>query len=124
MAFDQGLAQRVREFLEDRVGLVEKKMFGGVCFLLQGNMACGIINDDLIVRVGPGAYENALGLPDTRKFDITVRPMRGWVMVSSDGHEADEDLEAWVEKGAQFALTLPSKSDCILAEDYPCGLFS
>ena len=109
MAFDRGLAQRVRELLAEEEGFVEKKMFGGVCFLLHGNMACGIINDDLIVRVGLLDYEAALALPHTRCFDITGRAMKGWVMVSTVGHEADDDLSGWVRKGANFALTLPPK---------------
>ena len=71
MAYDQGVAQRVREILGDEPGYDEKKMFGGICFLLHGNMACGIINDDLIVRVGPDRYQAALGLPHTREFDVT-----------------------------------------------------
>ncbi len=109
MAFDRGLAQRVRELLAEKEGFAEKKMFGGVCFLLHGNMACGIINDDLIVRVGLLDYEAALALPYTRCFDITGRAMKGWVMVSTVGHEADDDLSGWVRKGTNFALTLPPK---------------
>ena len=84
-------------------------MFGGVCFLLHGNMACGIINDDLIVRVGRPDYESSLALPHTRRFDITGRAMKGWVMVAADGYEADDGLSGWVRKGTIFALTLPPK---------------
>jgi len=72
-------------------------------------MACGILNDEVIVRVGPQQYEDSLELPHTRKFDITGRPMKGWVMVSHDGHESDEDLMSWVQKGVNFALSLPPK---------------
>ncbi|MFC1524128.1 TfoX/Sxy family protein [Thermodesulfobacteriota bacterium] len=107
MAYDKGLAQRVREILEDQDGYVEKTMFGGVCFLLHGNMACGILNDDIIVRVGPENYESCLQQPYTRKFDITGRPMKGWVMVDPEGHESDEDLSLWLGKGVTFALSLP-----------------
>ncbi len=109
MAYDEGLAQRVRELLEERPGYNEKKMFGGMCYLLHGNMACGIINDDLIVRVGPDNFEGALKLPHTRSFDITGRAMKGWVMVSSAGHDSDEKLADWVQKGVEFALSLPPK---------------
>jgi TfoX/Sxy family transcriptional regulator of competence genes len=109
MAYNEGLAQRVRVVLEGKSGLVEKKMFGGVCFLLRGNMACGILNESLIVRIGLEKYEKALKQPHTSKFDITGKPMKGWVMVSSEGHNTDERLSYWIEQGVAFALTLPEK---------------
>ena len=109
MAYDEGLAQRVRELLEEETGFNEKRMFGGICFLLYGNMACGIINDDIIVRVGTEKYEGLLQLPHVRKFDITGRPMKGWVMVSYEGYESDEVLSEWIERGLDFALSLPPK---------------
>jgi hypothetical protein len=109
MAYDKGLAQRVRELLEEKPGFVEKKMFGGICFLLCGNMACGIIHEDLIVRAGAERYEASLKLPHTRKFDITGKPMKGWVMVSSEGYETDEDLFHWIQQGVHYALSLPPK---------------
>lgn len=109
MAYDEGLAQRVREMLEERPGYVEKVMFGGIGFMLHGNMACGVIGSDLIVRVGPERYEGALAEPHTKLFDMTGRPMRGWVVVVPDGYEADEDLQTWVEKGVEHALSLPPK---------------
>lgn len=109
MAYDEGLAQRVREIMQEKPGFNEKKMFGGVCFLLHGNMACGILNDELIVRAGPEKYEDYLKLPHTRKFDITGKPMKGWVMVSYEGHETDEALFEWVQLGENFALSLPPK---------------
>jgi len=109
MAYDEGLAQRVREQLQEAPGYVEKKMFGGVCYLLDGNMACGILNEDLIVRVGAERYEASLQLPHTRKFDITGKPMKGWIMVSHDGHAADDDLSDWLQRGISFASSLPPK---------------
>ena len=109
MAYDEGLAQRIREALGERPGLVEKKMFGGVGFLVRGNMACGVHTDALIVRVGPEGYQDALARSHTKEFDITGRPMKGWVMVMSDGYESDEAVEDWVQRGVDFALTLPSK---------------
>jgi hypothetical protein len=109
MGYDKGLADRVRALLEGKSGFNEKNMFGGVCFLLRGNMACGVLNDDLIVRVGPEKYEEALQMRFTRPFDITGRPMKGWVMVSAEGHKKKHDLAAWVERGSAFALTLPAK---------------
>jgi TfoX/Sxy family transcriptional regulator of competence genes len=109
MPYDEGLAQRVRELLEEEPGFDEKKMFGGICFLLFGNMVCGIINDDLIVRVGVDVYEEALKLAQTKKFDLTGRPMRGWVMVLSPSLESDENLSQWVQKAVTYVRSLPSK---------------
>ena len=109
MAYDQKLAERVRALLKDSPGFTEKKMFGGVGFLLSGNMACGVLNDDLIVRVGPQQYEDMLKLPNTRLFDITGRPMKGWVMVSAKGSKTKKNLSIWVDRGVSFALTLPAK---------------
>ena len=109
MAYDEGLAQRVRDIMIDEPGLVEKKMFGGVGFMLDGNMACGVNKEDLIVRVGPENYGQAVIQPHTRPFDITGRPMKGWVMVAPAGVAADEDLQGWVHRGINFARTLPPK---------------
>ena len=109
MAYDEGLAQRIREVLGEQPGLVEKKMFGGIGFMVRGNMACGVNKDALIVRVGSEKHEEALARPHTRPFDITGRPMKGWVMVVSDGYESDESLEDWVQQGLDFALSLPTK---------------
>ena len=109
MAYDEGLAQRVREVMEAHPMTDEKKMFGGVGFMIDGNIACGVLNDELIVRVGPLDYQAALDQRHTREFDITGRAMKGWIMVQADGYESDEALEIWVEKGVAFALTLPPK---------------
>ena len=109
MAYDEGLAQRIREVLDDLPALVEKKMFGGVGFMVQGNMACGVNGSNLIVRVGPERYEEALTQPHARVFDFTGRPMKGWVMVAPGGHETDETLADWVQQGVEFVLSLPAK---------------
>jgi TfoX/Sxy family transcriptional regulator of competence genes len=109
MAYDEGLAQRVREEMGELPGYVEKRMFGGIGFMLHGNMACGVIEEDLIVRVGAERHQSALEAPHTRPFDMTGRPMTGWVVVTAEGYEADEDLEAWVAQGMAYALTLPAK---------------
>lgn len=109
MAYDEGLVHRMRDLVGERNDLVEKKMFGGVAFMLQGNMACGVLNDDLIVRVGPEQYEEALAAAHTRPFDTTGRPMTGWVMVEPAGYAEDEDLDRWVQKGLAFAGSLPAK---------------
>ena len=109
MAFDKGLAHRVEELLRSQPGFVEKKMFGGVGFMLHGNMACGINKDNLVVRVGPDKYEAALDRPYTTVFDITGKPMKGWVLVEPPGLESDEMLSEWVQQGVDFALSLPPK---------------
>ncbi len=109
MAYDEGLAHRVRGIINDEPGMVEKKMFGGVGFLLNGNMACGVNKDDLIVRVGPDSYAQAVIQPNARPFDFTGRPMKGWVMVGPDGVSADDDLQSWVAQGVRFAQSLPPK---------------
>ena len=109
MPYDRSLAERIRGELDQLPGLQEKKMFGGVGFLMQGNMACGVHGEDLIVRVGPGCYEEALSRPHTRPFDMTGRPMSGWVMVAPKGCESDRDLSNWVRQGVEYARSLPAK---------------
>lgn len=109
MAYDEGLAHRIREILGDSFEFIEKKMFGGVCFLVRGNMACGVHGEGLIVRVGPERYLDALAQPHTKPFDLTGRPMRGWVIVSPGGCEEDSELKDWVLRGVEFALSLPPK---------------
>lgn len=109
MAYDEKLAKRVRTVLRPEDGYVEKKMFGGICYLLNGNMVCGILNDELIVRVGADSFEKSLILPYARKFDITGRPMTGWVVISSEGIIKTKALKQWINKGIAFARTLPPK---------------
>ena len=109
MAYDEGLAHRVQTIMIDEPDMVEKKMFGGVGFMLNGNMACGVNKDDLIVRVGPDKYEQTLIQPHARPFDFTGRPMKGWVMVGPDGVSTDDDLQDWVAQGVTFARSLPPK---------------
>jgi TfoX N-terminal domain len=109
MAHDEGLAQRVREAVGDHPALQEKRMFGGVGFLIGGNMSCGVHKDQLIVRVGPERYDESLAKPHAREFDITGRVMKGWVMVGPEGQEDDAVLEEWVRLGVGFAESLPPK---------------
>ncbi len=109
MAYDEGLAQRVREHLDDRFDVTEKKMFGGVAFMLGGNMCCGIVSDELMVRVGPDAYQESLALAHAREMDFTGKPMRGMIYVGIEGIDADEDLAAWVDRGVGFASSLSPK---------------
>ena len=109
MPYSEDLEMRIRVALSGLPDLTAKKMFGGIGFLVKGNMACGVSKDDLIVRVGPEHYEEALTMPHTRVFDMTGRPMKGWIVVEADGYASDEDLRMWVERGVEFALSLPPK---------------
>ena len=89
--------------------MVEKKMFGGVGFIVLGNMAVGVLGSDLIVRVGATEYAEALAQPHVRVFDMTGRPMQGWVLVASEGYAAGDDLRRWIDQGVAVALALPPK---------------
>ena len=110
MAYDEVLAERVRDLLAAREGLTERKMFGGIGFMIGGNMACGASSGgDLIVRVDPEDYERALGEPGVREFDMTGRRMRGWILVDPGSVADDESLVGWVDAGADFASSLPPK---------------
>lgn len=111
MAYDEKLADRVDAALAEinPPKLVDKKMFGGIGFMVQGNMACGVIADKLIIRVGPEAYQDALAKPGVLLFDITGRPMKGWVMVAESHLPDDESIRGWVQQGVDFALSLPPK---------------
>ena len=109
MAFSASLAARVREILDRTAGVDEKRMFGSVGFLLHGNMLVGVWKESLIVRVGPAAYTDVLLEPHVREFDVTGRPMTGWVLVDADGIEEDEPLRDWVRRATAFVETLPAK---------------
>lgn len=109
MAFEEKLASRVRNFLKDAKHTSEKKMFGGIAFMLDGNMCCGVIGDLLMARVGPEAYESALREPHTRPMDFTGKPMKGYVYVEPEGYESDKNLKKWVERCVEFASMLPPK---------------
>lgn len=109
MAFDEALAERIRQALARRKNVEEKKMFGGVGFLLNGNMLVGVWKDSLIVRLGPDNYDDALLEPHVREFDITGRAMKGWVLVEPEGVEDDEQLKEWIERATKFVRSLPAK---------------
>jgi TfoX/Sxy family transcriptional regulator of competence genes len=108
MAYDLKLAGRIRSELNG-IPVVEKKMFGGVGFLLHGNLTCGVNKDDLIVRVDPEKHSALLKKPHVRPFDMTGRPMKGWLVVEADGVKTDKHLGTWVKEGIEFASTLPAK---------------
>lgn len=109
MAYDEGLADRIRDALAGERGLVEKKMFGGICFMLRGHMCVGVVKSDLMVRVGPDTYDDALSQPHARPMDFTGKPMKGMVYVATDGVDDEEALEAWLARAKAFVATLPPK---------------
>jgi TfoX/Sxy family transcriptional regulator of competence genes len=109
MAYDELLAIRIRAAISGQPGLKEQKMFGGVGFMLNGNLACGVHKNDLIVRVGPQKHAEALLRPHARPFDLTGRPMTGWVSVSSPGFATEQDLKEWLRLCVDFAASLPLK---------------
>lgn len=109
MAYDEALAERIRQVLAEQDAVSERKMFGGIAFMVGGNMACGVIRDDLMVRVGPDAHDAAVAEPHVRPMDFGHRPMRGMVYVDPDGVRSPDDLARWVRAGALVAASLPRK---------------
>ena len=108
MAYNLQLAERIRSEL-DGIPVVEKKMFGGVGFLLNGNMACGVNKDDLILRVNPAKHTALLKKPHVRPFDMTGKPMKGWLLIDAAGVKTEKQLSMWVKEGVQFASSLSPK---------------
>lgn len=108
MAYDLKLAERIRLQLGS-IPFVEKKMFGGVGFLLNGNMACGVNKDNLIVRIDPERQDALLRKPHTKLFDLTGKPMKGWLLVGAEGFKTEKQLGAWIKEGVEFASSLPPK---------------
>ncbi len=109
MAYDEALADRMRSILKRRRGVEEKPMFGGLTFLVDGNMSCGVHKDEIMVRVGPDAHEASLARPHARPMDITGRPSKGMVFVGRKGFATEKQLRAWIDRGVSFARTLPPK---------------
>ena len=109
MSFDEGLAQRIREQLQNRSDVVEKKMFGGLCFMVSNHMCCGIVDDTLMARVGPDSYANCLTKTHAREMDFTGKPMKGMIYVSPEGLESDADLTKWLSICVEFVESLPPK---------------
>jgi TfoX/Sxy family transcriptional regulator of competence genes len=110
MAYDEALAARVREILGDKRGVTERKMFGGIAFMLRGHMFAGISDRSLMARVGPENYERALGEEGTRKMDFTGKPMRGYVFVGPQGLKSAAQLRRWLKLCGDFAAALPAKT--------------
>jgi TfoX/Sxy family transcriptional regulator of competence genes len=110
VAFSESLASRIRDVLARKRNIQEKKMFGGVGFLLNGNMLVGVWKNSLVVRLGPDNYDDSLLEPHVREFDITGTPMKGWVMVESDGIDEDGQLKDWIQRATDFVGTLAKKT--------------
>lgn len=109
MPCDEQLVERVRAVLKPTRGTAERRMFGGVCFTLNGNMACGVVSTDLMVRVGPDKYADALKQPHVREMDFTGRAMKGYVFISTPGIESDSSLKYWTKVAVAYVEALPPK---------------
>jgi TfoX/Sxy family transcriptional regulator of competence genes len=109
MAFDESLAARIRQQLARRKNVEERKMFGGIGFLLNGNLLVGVWKESLVVQLGEDEGEEALKEPHVKEFDITGRPMRNWVLVEPEGVKDDEQLSAWIQRAVKFVGALPAK---------------
>ncbi|HYC61320.1 MAG TPA: TfoX/Sxy family protein [Thermoanaerobaculia bacterium] len=109
MAYDEDLARRIRAILQDRMDIAEKKMFGGLAFLAGEHMCCGVVKQELMVRVGPEQYEDALGMKHARPMDFTGRPLKGMVYVATAGLRTRQALRSWIMRGLRFTDSLPPK---------------
>jgi TfoX/Sxy family transcriptional regulator of competence genes len=109
MTINNALADQVRNWIGNRKGFVEKRMFGGLGFMLNGNMCACIWKEFLIARIGAESYAEALTEPGVKEFDVTGRPMKGWVMIDADVLETRSRLDAWLDKATEFVKTLPKK---------------
>ena len=109
MAYDEGLAERLRDLFADHLGITEKKMFGGLAFMYRGHLLVGIIGDALLARVGPTEYADVLKRPHVREMDFTGKPMKGYVYVDAAGFESDTDLSKWIGLCLRFNESLPPK---------------
>jgi len=109
VAYNQRLADRIRGIVGEDPGLTERKMFGGIAFMLNGNMFCGVTRDDLMARVGSERFDEALSQPGARPMDFTGRPMNGMAFVAPEGYATDDQLRGWVEQTLDFVRSLPPK---------------
>jgi TfoX/Sxy family transcriptional regulator of competence genes len=109
VAYDEALASRVRAKLDETGGVEEKRMFGGIAFLVHGNMAVGVSGSDLMVRIDPTEADAALAEPGVRVFDMTGRPMKGWLLVDATVLADDSNVAAWIDRGVALAQSLPAK---------------
>ena len=106
MTYSETLAKKIRESIKHKRNITEKKMFGGLAFLLKGKMFCGVIKDNLIIRAGPEMYEKALSRPHSRPMDFTGKPMRGFVYVEPQGYKTTDSLSNWIKLGLDYVSKL------------------
>jgi TfoX/Sxy family transcriptional regulator of competence genes len=109
MVYDEALAERVRNALLTVPQVDEKKMFGGITFMVSGQMCCGVLKNDLIVKVGAEGWDEIIAQPHVRPFDFSGRPMVGMVYVAPSGVASDEALHSWIARGVQFVQQNPKK---------------
>ena len=109
MAYDEALASEIRHRISSHPGLTEKQMFGGIAFMIEGNMAVGVSGNELMVRVGKESHDEAVARPGARIFDLSSRPMRGWVVVAPEGFATESALDGWIDTGVSYAASLPPK---------------
>jgi TfoX/Sxy family transcriptional regulator of competence genes len=109
MSYDEGVAQRVRKVLSKRRNVAERRMFGGLTFMVGGHMACGVIGEELMVRVGPDAYAEALKDRHAREMDFTGTPLKGFLFIEPKGFDTEDTLRGWVDRAVEFVKTLPVK---------------
>jgi TfoX/Sxy family transcriptional regulator of competence genes len=109
MAYKEEIEKRIKKIVSDWENTTDKKMFGGVCHLLNGNMFCGVHKEFLILRLGEEKADAALKSPHARVFDITGKPMKGWVMIAEDGFKGNDDLKKWLDQAANFVKLMPAK---------------
>ncbi len=109
MVYDEGLAQQIRDELSDRPGYSEKKMFGGLCFLVNGNMACGVTTNKVMLRIGKENYEEVMSKPHMTEMDFTGKPMRGMVYIDEEGSNDEDIVRKWVDYTYDYAFSLPPK---------------
>lgn len=110
MACDERLVERIRGLLKGSANVRERRMFGGVCFTLNGNMFCGVVKDEIMLRTGPAQYLSALRAPHAREMDFTGRPMAGYVFVEKEGFASEAALRKWLDVAEAFVRTLPAKT--------------
>jgi TfoX/Sxy family transcriptional regulator of competence genes len=122
MAYDEQLADRIRGILGERKDVSERKMFGGVAFLIAGHMCVGIVGKDLMVRVGKEAFEKAVGAPHARPMDFTGKPSTGSVYIAPAGVKATPALRKWVEEGVKLISSLPAKASTGSTQTRPSKL--
>lgn len=110
MAYDETLATRVRRALARKKAVTEINMFGGLCFTVRGNMCCGVLQNDLVLRVPRESYEKILKKPHVRPMDFTGRPLRGFIFVGPKGHKTAQSLKRWIDAAVRYAMSLPPKA--------------